>query len=239
LQSNVGPQGVYLYSDLDFIFMGKIVESITGMPLDEYVTKTFYQPLRMTSSSFRPREYFPLKNIAPTETETGFRRQLLRGDVHDPGAAMFGGVAGHAGLFSSAYDLAVLCQMLLNGGSFNGITFFKKTTVDLFTAYHGETRRALGFDKAEKKLVIHSGSACCGAKALPPHDPYPTASASEQTFGHTGFTGTCIWVDPAYNLIFIFLSNRVYTNGDTGRFNRMNVRPKVHEIIYNALGIKQ
>jgi len=240
LQSSVGPQGVYLYSDLDFIFMGKIVESITGMPLEEYVKKTFYDPLKMTSTAFRPRNSFPLKNIAPTETEPGFRHQLLRGDVHDPGAAMFGGVAGHAGLFSSAYDLAVLCQMLLNGGRMNGLEFFSKGTVDLFTSYHGVSRRGLGFDKADKKETAdNTDSACCMIKGMTAiYDPYPTASASQLTFGHTGFTGTCVWVDPAYNLIFIFLSNRVYTNGDAGRFNRLNVRPKVQEIVYNALGVK-
>jgi beta-N-acetylhexosaminidase len=239
LTSSVGPQGVYLYSDLDFIFMGKVVEAITGTPLDQYVKQTFYDPLKMTSTAFRPRNYFPLKNIAPTETETGFRHQMIRGDVHDPGAAMFGGVAGHAGLFSSAYDLAVLCQMLLNGGKLNGVEFFSKGTVDLFTSYHGESRRGLGFDKADKKEVLENmDSSCCAIKPLVAHEPYPTASASPLTFGHTGFTGTCIWVDPTYNLIYIFLSNRVYSNGDAGRFNRLNVRPKVHEIIYNALGVK-
>lgn len=241
LQSAVGVQGVYLYSDLDFIFMGKIVEGITGMPLDQYVKKTFYNPLEMSSSSFKAREYFQINTIAPTENEPGFRHQLLRGDVHDPGAAMFGGVAGHSGLFSSAYDLAVLCQMLLNGGRLNGLNFFKKSTVDLFTSYqNSESRRGLGFDKPEKNVVIsNADSSCCGFTILPrAHEPYPTASASPLTFGHTGFTGTCVWVDPTYNLVFIFLSNRVYSNGDAGRFNRMNIRPKVQEIVYNALGIK-
>lgn len=224
LESSVIPQGTYIYSDLDFIFLGNIVEKITGMPLDQYVKKTFYEPLGLTHTSFRPRNFFPVENIAPTEAELIFRKQLLRGDVHDPGAAMFGGVAGHAGLFSDAYDLAVLCQMLLNGGKMNGITFFKKQTVDFFTKYHSNTsRRGLGFDKPEKDNISRV-------------EPYPTASASPLTFGHTGFTGTCIWVDPAYNLTFIFLSNRVYNNGDPNRFLRMNIRPKVHETIYKALG---
>jgi beta-glucosidase-like glycosyl hydrolase/CubicO group peptidase (beta-lactamase class C family) len=222
LQSSVGPLGNYIYSDLDFIFLGKIVEQISGMRLDEYVQKTFYGPLKLTSTAFRPREHFALNNIAPTEAEPIFRRQLLRGDVHDPGAAMFGGIAGHAGLFSDAYDIAVLCQMLLNGGKMNGIRFFKKETVDFFTAYHANSRRALGFDKPERDNYIRL-------------DPYPTLSASPQTFGHTGFTGTCVWIDPAENLIFIFLSNRVYNNGDVNRFLRMSVRPKVHELIYQSL----
>lgn len=222
LQSSVEPQGMYLYSDLDFIFLGNIVEKITGMTLDKYVAKTFYEPLQLNSTAFRPREHFPLNNIAPTETEPVFRRQLLRGDVHDPGAAMFGGVAGHAGLFSNAYDMAVLCQMLLNGGTINGIRFFKKETVDLFTNYHASSRRGLGFDKPERDNFLRT-------------EPYPTLSASPFTYGHTGFTGTCIWIDPLHNLIFIFLSNRVYTNGDPNRFLRMSVRPKVHEVIYQSL----
>ncbi len=178
----------------------------------------------MKSSAFKPREHFSLENIAPTEAEFVFRRQLLRGDVHDPAAAMLGGVAGHAGLFSDAYDLAVLCQMLLNGGSLNGYKFFKQETVDLFTSYHSSSRRGLGFDKPERDNYQRP-------------EPYPTASASAATYGHTGFTGTCVWVDPQYNLIYIFLSNRVYNNGDANRFNRMNIRPKVHEAIYQALGV--
>ena len=222
LQSSVTDIGNYIYSDLDFIFLGKIVEAISGMSLDNYVGKTFYAPLHLNSTTFRPREQFALNKIAPTEAEPIFRQQLLRGDVHDPGAAMFGGVAGHAGLFSDAYDIAVLCQMLLNGGKMNGIRFFKKQTVDYFTAYHANSRRGLGFDKPERDNYVRI-------------DPYPTLSASPQTFGHTGFTGTCVWVDPAQNLIFIFLSNRVYNNGDVNRFLRMNVRPKVHELIYQSL----
>jgi beta-N-acetylhexosaminidase len=222
LQSAVNPPGNYLYSDMDFIFLGRIVETLTKMPLDEYVRKTFYEPLKMYSAGFKPRDHFILSQVAPTETETGFRHQQLRGDVHDPGAAMMGGVAGHAGLFSDAYDLAVLCQMLLNGGQMNGIRFLKKQTIDLFTAYHGSSRRGLGFDKPEKDN---------GTRA----DPYPCLSASPATFGHTGFTGTCVWVDPAYRLIFVFLSNRVYNNGDPGRFGRMNIRPKVQEVPYRAM----
>lgn len=222
IESSVAPQGIYLYSDLDFIFLGKIVETITGMSLDQFVRDTFFNPLGLVSTTFRPREKFPLYRIAPTENEPVFRRQLLRGDVHDPGAAMMGGVAGHAGLFGTAYELAVLCQMLLNGGQMNGIRFFSKGTVELFTSYHGNARRGLGFDKPEKDNHLRP-------------EPYPTLSASPFTFGHTGFTGTCVWADPLHNLIFIFLSNRVYNNDDPARFNRMNVRPKVHELVYESL----
>jgi beta-N-acetylhexosaminidase len=227
LQSSLGPEDKYVYSDNDFIFMGKIVEAITGMGLDEYVKKTFYDPLGMHSTGFRPRERFPLARIAPTEQEIGFRDQLLRGDVHDPGAAMFGEVAGHAGLFSDVSDLALLEQMLLNGGALNGKTFLKKKTIDFFTAYHSPiSRRGLGFDKPEKDNAHR-------------REPYPCLSASPQTFGHTGYTGTSIWVDPKYKLIFIFLSNRVNPmGGENLKLSALNVRSDIQETIYQAMGVE-
>jgi beta-glucosidase-like glycosyl hydrolase/CubicO group peptidase (beta-lactamase class C family) len=222
LQSDLGPRGKYIYSDNDYIFLGKIVEAITHMPLNEYVKKTFYDKLNLTSTGFKPAERFPLDYIAPTEREKGFRNQLLHGDVHDPGAAMFGGVAGHAGLFSNAYEVAVLAQMLLNGGVLNGQNFFSKATVDYFNQYHSDiSRRGLGFDKPERDNATRA-------------EPYPCASASPSTFGHTGFTGTCFWVDPKYNLIYVFLSNRV-NSPDANKFLHMNVRPKVQEVIYQSM----
>jgi beta-N-acetylhexosaminidase len=221
LTSAVDP-GKYVYSDNDFIFLGKVVEAISGMPLEVYAKTTFYDKLDMKTTGFRPRDRFPLNYIAPTENEVGFRKQLIHGDVHDPGAAMFGGVAGHAGLFSDAYDLAILLQLLLNGGVLNGQNFFSKATIDYFTDYHSDiSRRGLGFDKPEKDNATRK-------------EPYPTLSASPATYGHTGFTGTCFWVDPKYNLVYIFLSNRV-NSPDASKFLKMNVRPKVHEAIYQAL----
>ncbi len=223
LQSELGPRGKYIYSDNDFIFLGKIVEAISGKSLDAYTRETFYQPLQLNATGFTPRTRFPASYSAPTEEETIFRKQLIQGDVHDPGAAMFGGVAGHAGLFSNAYEIAVLSQLLLNKGTINGIQFFKPSTVNLFTAYNTKnSRRGLGFDKPEKDNHIRE-------------EPYPSASASPETYGHTGFTGTCVWIDPKYNLTYIFLSNRVNNNGDPNKFLRMSVRPKVHEVIYKAI----
>ncbi len=222
MTSPLSKRGNYIYSDLDFIFLGRIVEAITGTPLDKYVELNFFLPLGMTNTAFKPREKFPVDNIAPTEREEGFRQQLLQGDVHDPGAAMFGGVAGHAGLFSNAYDLAVMSQMLLQKGQFNGRRYFSDTTMDVFNRYYTDTRRGLGFDKPERDNATRD-------------EPYPTKSASSATFGHTGFTGTCLWVDPEQQLIFILLANRVNNNGDANRFGRMNIRPKVHETIYEAM----
>jgi beta-N-acetylhexosaminidase len=222
LKSELAPHGKYIYSDNDYIFLGKIVEAITHMPLDQYVKKTFYDKLNLTATGFNPAQRLPLDYIAPTEREKEFRNQLIHGYVHDPGAAMFGGVAGHAGLFSNAYEVGVLAQMLLNGGVLNGQNFFSRKTVDYFNQYHSDiSRRGLGFDKPEKDNASRQ-------------EPYPTASASPQTFGHTGFTGTCFWVDPKNNLIFVFLSNRV-NSPDVNKFLRMSIRPKVHEAIYQSL----
>jgi len=215
--------GKYSYSDNDFIFLGKIVEQLSGMTLDQYVRKTFYSKLGLETTGFKPRERFNINRIIPTEEEKYFRKQLLWGDVHDEGASMFGGVAGHAGLFSDAYDLAMLYQMLLNGGKLNGERIFKEETIKLFTAYHSkDSRRAYGFDKPEKDNVTRK-------------DPFPSLMASPQTFGHTGFTGTCVWVDPKYDLVYIFLSNRVNPSRNNPVFAQLSVRGKIQDTIIEAI----
>lgn len=224
LDSRVNTRQGYVYSDNDFIFLGKIVEQLTGKRLNQYVKETFYDPLGLATTGFLPRERFPLQQIAPTEKEQVFRMQLIRGDVHDPGAAMFGGVSGHAGLFSNAHDVAVIMQMLLNGGRYNDIQFIKPETIQLFTAYGTpNSRRGLGFDKPERDNAKRK-------------DPYPAASASPLTFGHTGFTGTCVWVDPQYKLVFIFLSNRVCPSGGSNlKLSTMHIRENAMEMLYRAI----
>ncbi|MEO8406712.1 MAG: glycoside hydrolase family 3 N-terminal domain-containing protein, partial [Chitinophagaceae bacterium] len=192
LASPLGPKNKYVYSDNDFIFLGKIVERLAGMPLNQYVQENFYSKMGMTTTGFKPLERFSPDQIVPTELDKYFRHQLLQGYVHDEGSALFGGVAGHAGLFSDAYDLSMLYQMLLNGGELNGQRYFKPETIKYFTAYHSDiSRRGLGFDKPEKDNLTRS-------------EPYPCPSASSETFGHTGFTGTCVWVDPKSELVYIF-----------------------------------
>lgn len=226
LASRLGPQDKYVYSDNDFILLGKIAEEITGMPLDAFVKKTFYAPMGLSSIGFHPLNFAAEKRIVPTEEETKFRTQLLRGYVHDPGSAMMGGVAGHAGLFSSAYDIAAIMQMLLNGGVFNGRRYFQESTVQMFTTYQSNiSRRGFGFDKPEKDNDKRK-------------EPYPTASASPGTFGHTGFTGTCTWADPENNMVFVFLSNRVHPSGSDALL-KMNVRPRIHETIYQSFKTKK
>lgn len=216
----------YVYSDIDFQVMGYIVESITGLPLNEYVKRTFYDRIGMDASGFRPRERYPLDRIAPTECEKTFRLQCLHGDVHDPRSAMFGGVAGHAGFFSDAYDLAALMKMLLQGGKFDGIHYIKPATIKLFTSYQSDiSRRGIGFDKPEKEQD-HGY-------------PYPSRLASPETFGHSGYTGTCIWVDPKYDFAYIFLSNRVNPDGGVNlKLSHLEIRGKIQDAFYEAMGVR-
>ena len=223
LQSKLTEPNKYIYSDNDFILLGKVVEAVSGKALNEYAAEFFYRPLQMTTTTFRPRELMPINKIVPSEEEKHFRQQLIRGDVHDEGAAMFGGVAGHAGLFSNSYDLAQLYQMLLNGGEMNGVRLLKKSTIDKFTAYNSTvSRRGLGFDKPEKDNATLK-------------TPYPSKSVSPETYGHTGFTGTCVWVDPTQNLVYIFLSNRVTPTRNNNKLSQLNVRPNIQEAIYQAI----
>jgi CubicO group peptidase (beta-lactamase class C family) len=193
------------------------------MPLDEYVQKTFYIPLGMNTTGYKPFMHFGVERIVPTEEDNYFRRQLMRGYVHDESAAMFGNVSGNAGLFSNAYDLSILYQMLLNGGELDGHRYLKKETIDFFNQYHSDiSRRGYGFDKPEKDNDKR-------------REPYPSALASPETFGHTGFTGTCVWVDPEAKLVYVFLSNRVYESRDNNLLGRLNIRGKIMDAIYQAL----
>jgi CubicO group peptidase (beta-lactamase class C family) len=224
VKSPLGPSGKYVYSDLDFILLGEIVEQISGKSLDQFTQENLYRPLGMYSTGFRPRNRFLVTQIVPTETEKHFRRSKIRGDVHDEGASILGGIAGHAGLFSNAYDLAILYQMLLDKGTFNGRRFFKPSTVNLFTSYQlKDSRRGLGFDKPERDNNFKK-------------DTYPSLLATSETFGHTGFTGTCVWVDPKHELVYVFLSNRVYPTRNNNLLGQLQIRGRIQDAIYRALG---
>jgi beta-N-acetylhexosaminidase len=222
LQSPVTEKGKYVYSDNDFIFLGKIIEAVSGLTMDEYALQNFYTPMKLPSIGYDPLQRNFASNIAPTEYEKYFRNQVIRTTVHDPGAAMMGGVAGHAGLFSNAYDIAAVMQMVLNEGSFNGKHYLKKETIKLFTSYNATTsRRGLGFDKPEKDNATRK-------------EPYPCKEVSEDTFGHTGFTGTCTWADPVNKLVFVFLSNRVNPEVNS-LFSKMDIRGKVLGTLYGMV----
>ncbi len=223
LRSPITTPGKYVYSDNDFIFLGKIVEQVSGMSLNEYTNKTFYSPMGMKSTGYLPLEKTRIDNIAATEVDNYFRHELIRGSVHDEGASTMGGIAGHAGLFSNASDLAKLYLMLLNNGVWEGQQYLQAATINKFTAYNTtNSRRGLGFDKPEKNNATSK-------------DPYPSLSPSPATFGHTGFTGTCVWADPETGILFVFLANRVYPTRDNKAFSSLNLRPKIQEAIYTAL----
>lgn len=213
----------YKYSDLGFYLLKDLVEAVTHKTLDEYVDSVFYRPLGMATLTFNPLQKFEINRIIPTENDTVFRHQLVRGYVHDPGAAMLGGVSGHAGLFSDANDLAILLQMLMNNGVYAGRRYLKTEIVNEFTSVQYpeyENRRGLGFDKPLLQYA-DNGPSC--------------ESASPSSYGHSGFTGTYIWADPATDLVFVFLSNRVNPTADNHKLSDMNIRTRVHEMFYQVI----
>ncbi len=211
----------YRYSDLGFYLIRFIVERISGETLDEYVVRHFYRPLGLRNIGFKPWQHFPIDHVVPTEEDRYFRRQRIQGYVHDSGAAMLGGISGHAGLFSNARDMAVIMQMLIQGGHYGGKRFLAESTVREFTTRHPRsTRRALGFDMYQLN---------------PAHDPNLSPLASKNTFGHTGFTGTCVWADPDNQVIYIFLSNRTYPRQNNNKLNKMEIRPRIQSVVYGAM----
>ena len=218
-------KGKYVYSDNDFILLGKLVEQITHQSLEEYVQQQFFLPMQLNNITYHPLDKFYLNNIVPTENDNWFRKQLLQGYVDDEGAAMMGGVAGHAGVFSNAENLAIIFQMLLNKGEWNGKQYLKPTTVELFTAYSSRnSRRGLGFDKPEQNNFTRK-------------EPYPCKTATPSAFGHTGFTGTCVWADPAYDLVFVFLSNRVNPDRKNNLLINQNIRGQLLEEVYKQIRV--
>jgi len=215
-------QKKYLYSDLGYYYFKDIIENTTKDSLQNYVGKV-YKQLGMSTTGYLPRRKIMIDKIVPTEYDISFRKQLLRGYVHDQGAALLGGVGGHAGLFSNANDLAKLMQMYLNKGTYGGERYLEERTMQIFTDCQfcdDGNRRAIGFDKPEPDPLKESPSCTC---------------VSMLSFGHTGFTGTMVWIDPQYQLVYVFLSNRVYPDAENKKLVQLGVRTKVQEAIYNAL----
>lgn len=214
-------KGKYVYSDLSFFMLKKVVENITKQPLDEYMEAHFYTPLRLAYLGYHPLQRFNKNQIPPTENDHVFRKQLVQGYVHDQGTAMLGGMAGHAGLFSNANDVAIIMQMLLNGGEYGGVSFIRKETVEEFTKKDNNiSRRGLGFDKPE----VRDGKASPASSYM-----------SGKGFGHQGFTGTVVWADPEYNLVYVFLSNRVYPDASVNKLASMGTRTDIQDAIYQAI----
>ena len=210
----------FIYSDLGILMLQKIVERVVNQPMNDFLRQNFYEPLGMNMTGFCPLERFPESQIAPTENDFSFRNQLLRGTVHDQMAAVQGGVSGHAGLFSCAQDLAVLMQMNLQKGLYGNRRYFQPETLPLFAKLHDPiSHRGLGWDKAPADGQSN----------------YVAASVSPVSFGHSGFTGTMVWVDPAQELVFVMLSNRVNPRADNNEINRQKIRRNVQEAVYQAI----
>ena len=211
----------YRYSDHGFIYLQRIIEKVTMKPLDILCQEMFYKPLGMHSTMYNPTDVVSPDSIAPTEDDYLFRKQIVRGFVHDQTASLLGGIAGNAGVFSNANDLGKLLQVFLQNGNYAGRTYFTPQTVKLFTsAYSSSNRRGLGWDKPETI----------------PNKPSPVGSTvSSLSYGHSGFTGTLVWVDPETKLVFVFLSNRVYPNVENTKLAKMNIRTDILDILEKAI----
>lgn len=211
----------YKYSDLGFYLFDRLIERVTGSSLDEYADQQFYRPLGLATTCFNPWKKIDLSRIPPSEKDSYFRNDVVKGYVHDMGAAMLDGCSGHAGLFSNSYDLAVLMQMLLNGGSYGGRQYIQPKTVQTFTnRYFRSSRRGIGFDMKELDSKKKDNM---------------SEKAPSTTFGHLGFTGTAAFADPENDIIYIFLSNRTYPSMNNNTFSKKQYRPRVQTVIYNAL----
>jgi CubicO group peptidase (beta-lactamase class C family) len=215
-RSRLKRKGRFKYSDVNFFVLQKVIEKLTQQSLDEYVSQSFYQPLNLNTLTYKPLEHFEKERIVPTEVDKKWRDQLLQGTVHDEAAAFFGGVGGHAGLFGRTEDLAILGQMLLNDGTYGNQRFFKKETLDFFISSKHGNHRGLGFDRKTK------------------NGPGYYNGSSKASYGHNGYTGTCFWVDPEADLIYIFLSNRVHPKKNNDKLMQLKTREKVHRAIYKA-----
>ena len=213
----------YVYSDLSFILAPLVVQNITGVDFQTYLKENIYKPIGATTLTFNPYKQYPLSRIVPTENDTLFRMQLLHGTVHDEGAAMLGGISGHAGLFGDANDLAKLMQLYLNDGTYANQRIIGGNTVSEFSKCQfcdQGNYRALGFDRPAKPGAKNSNAA---------------PSAPVESFGHSGYTGTYTWIDPVNNIVYVFLCNRVNPTRENNKLSKLNTRTGVLEIVYDAM----
>jgi beta-N-acetylhexosaminidase len=221
-EKKAGGAPQYVYSDLSFMLYPQVVKNLTGQDFEEFLKSNVYRKIGANSLTMNPLRFYDLSQIAPTERDTFFRQTLVHGRVHDEGAAMLNGVSGHAGLFGNANDLMKVTQLFLQKGSYGGESFVSESTMNEFTRYQFDnSRRGIGFDKPAR-----------------PYNGNAPKSASPQSYGHTGFTGIMIWNDPAYNLNYVFLSNRVYPTRDNNKLSTLNVRTAIMQVVYEGLGIK-
>ncbi|WP_116128222.1 glycoside hydrolase family 3 N-terminal domain-containing protein [Lewinella sp. IMCC34183] len=213
--------GRYRYSDLGFYLLAKLVDRVSGLTVDEFAARHFYRPMGLESLTYNPLRSISRDRIPPTEVDNYFRMCTVQGYVHDMGAGMMGGVSGHAGLFGSAHDVAALFQMLLQKGAYGGRRYFRPETIHEFTTrYPGEDRRALGFDMKQLDENQYQNLA---------------EDASGRTFGHTGFTGTAVWVDPVEDMVYVFLSNRTFPSAESNKLSKLKTRKRVQAAAYEAM----
>ena len=211
----------YVYSDIGFILLGMLVEQLAGMPMEAYLQREFYEPMGLERTGYLPLRRFAKSEIVPSNKDRFLRKETLQGYVHDEASAFFGGLAGNAGLFSTAREVARVYQMLLNGGEIDGKRYLSKETCNLFTTETSKiSRRGLGFDKPDMEDP-KKGNCASGVPA--------------GVYGHTGFTGTCAWVDPENDLVYVFLSNRIYPNVTNRKLNQLHIRERIQEAIYGAM----
>lgn len=213
----------YRYSGLLFLILPDVISGLVGDDFETYLYENFYVPMGL-ELSYNPRKRFPHDRIIPTEKDDFFRYEQVDGMVHDEAAAMLGGVSCNAGLFGTARSLGKLFQMYLNGGELDGRRYITEDAIREFTRYQypeADNRRGLGFDKP---LLEYKEE-----------DSYVAKDASPGSFGHSGFTGTFVWADPEYDLVFVFMSNRVYPSRNHRKLYTMNIRPKIHQVVYDYL----
>ena len=226
-RSKVSDVKKYRYSGLSFLLYPKLISDITNQNYAAYLQEHFYKPLGASTLGFTPKKKSFTNNIVPTEVDNFFRKDLTNSWVHDENAALMGGFSGNAGLFGSALDLAKMMQMYSNYGYYDYKQYISKSTLKEFTKVQfpeNDNRRGLGFDKP---LI--------GNDTLPINKAYPAPEVSAESFGHSGFTGTFVWADPTHDLVFIFLSNRVYPNRKHRNIYNLNIRPKVQQVFYQAM----
>ena len=221
--ANFIEEDTVLYSGLFYYLIPEIVNNLTGDTFDSYLEK-IYDKVNLKTMVFNPLKKFNLDEIVPTEDDNFFRNFQIHGVVHDEGAAMMNGVSGNAGLFSTATDLSKFYQIFLNGGKEDKNLLIDNEVIRLFTEYENENQRfyrGLGFDKPKPEYDIDN---CTYSRYV-----------SESSYGHSGYTGTFFWVDPTYNLIYVFLSNRVYDSRENRQIYQLNVRTNIHDLIYENL----
>lgn len=231
-RSEISNDKKYTYSGLTFLLFPEIISQLTDMPYDEYLRNIFYKPLGIKTFGFLPSTKQFTNNIVPTELDTIYRHTLTKGWVHDENASLLGGISGNAGLFGTADDLAIIMQMFLQNGNYAGKQYISEKTIKEFTRVQyqeNDNRRGLGFDKPHLK-----NSTFLLANA------YPAPEVGKNSFGHSGFTGTFVWADPEHQLVYIFLSNRVYPTRENRNLYNLNIRPALQQVFYQAFdNVKQ